>query len=204
MAYLLTFLLVLAPALGEPRLLWSAKMALVGAFTLAALVLQPKFAAGDSTSADRGTARAFTVILAPYLLLTVLEARFLRLEEATSWGVPAFLGLAFAAVGLVIRTWAVRTLGRFFTLHVQAQADHMVVRTGPYKYVRHPSYTGALLMLVGMPVMLGAWASALAFGALFLGWTAVRMRQEEAVLEAALGAEYAAYRQATPALVPFT
>lgn len=203
MAVLFTLLLLIVPAIGEPRLLWSSKLFAIMVLSIATTLLQPRFKASEATAADRGTARAFTMILAPYLVFSVLEARIFRLETALSWTPVALAGLGVAVFGLGIRTWAVRTLGKFFTLHVQAQSDQLVVTNGPYRYVRHPSYTGAILMLVGMPVMLAAYASAAVFGALFLAWIGVRVRQEEAVLEAALGEEYGAYKRGTPALIPF-
>lgn len=204
MAYAVILAMILAPALGDWALLLSGKMALVCAFSVASLALQPKFAGSAAVASDRGTAQAFTWILAPYMILTVLEARFLRMPIALEWNAMACSGLVTAATGLGIRTWAVRTLGKFFTLHVQALPDHKVVRNGPYRFVRHPSYTGALLMLIGVPLLIDAWITAVVFGILFCAWTIVRIRQEELVLETALGPEYTAYKKTTPALVPFT
>ena len=73
---------------------------------------------------------------------------------------PIFvLGVAVMASGLVIRAWAIVLLGRFFTNDVRVHPGQTVIDTGPYRWVRHPSYTGLILILIGSRLALGNWAA---------------------------------------------
>ncbi|HXY39793.1 MAG TPA: isoprenylcysteine carboxylmethyltransferase family protein [Vicinamibacteria bacterium] len=106
------------------------------------------------------------------------------------------------ATGLLLRWLAVLTLGRLFTVDLAIRDGHVVVSTGVYRHLRHPSYAGLLLALVGLGVFFGNW---LALAALtvppFLALRA-RMRVEEQALRQALGPAYAAYCSRTRRLVP--
>ena len=111
-------------------------------------------------------------------------------------------GLGILAAGASFRIWAVLTLGRFFTPQVTIQEGHRVVQNGPYRFLRHPSYTGGLIGLLGLAVALGSWLGVLAVVLLPLAGILVRIHVEEAVLLAALGAEYREYAARTSRLVP--
>lgn len=116
---------------------------------------------------------------------------------------PAFaLGLALALVGVVLRVWSILWLGRFFRGVVTIQTDHRVVRTGPYRVVRHPSYLGALVGVLGFALTGGSVAAALVTTAVLGLGVAYRIRVEERALRAGLGSAYDDYAAVTPALVP--
>src|ERR1043166_967426 len=66
----------------------------------------------------------------------------------------AGLGIGLMWIGLALRYWAIRTLGRFFRYKVVVQDEHRLVTTGPYRLLRHPSYTGALLTLIGVAMVM--------------------------------------------------
>jgi len=112
------------------------------------------------------------------------------------------VGLGIAASGVVLRTWSIVTLGRFFTYDVTIQPGHRVVTAGPYRWVRHPSYTGGLVGLLGLGVALGSAAAVLALVVVPLIGVLIRIRHEERTLRSALGAEYDAYAARTPRLLP--
>ena len=86
---------------------------------------------------------------------------------------------------------------------VLVRRGHRVVADGPYRWLRHPSYSGALLTFLGLGVLLGNWLSVAVLLLLPLAAYAWRMRVEEAVLEAGLGSEYAAYARGRPRLIPW-
>lgn len=113
-----------------------------------------------------------------------------------------WLGVALMAGGLIWRGWAIWTLGRFFTASVRTQDGQRVVRSGPYRWVRHPSYTGTFATLIGFGLALGTAPGALLMLLIPLPAYLYRIAVEERTLLAALGADYAAYMQATRRLLP--
>ena len=112
-------------------------------------------------------------------------------------------GVVLFVAGLILRWWAIITLGRFFTVDVTIEKDHDLVERGPFRFVRHPSYTGVLLAFIGFGLSLCNWAALLVIlvpiGAAFIR----RMNVEEDALSRALGSRYAEYVKRTKRLVPF-
>jgi protein-S-isoprenylcysteine O-methyltransferase len=104
--------------------------------------------------------------------------------------------------GLALRNWSVRTLGRFFRTTVVVQDDHQLITTGPYRYLRNPSYTGAMLMFVGIGLAQGDAFSLLAIVAGGLLGYGVRIHAEDAALRSRFGETYEAYRKRSWALIP--
>ena len=101
-----------------------------------------------------------------------------------------------------MRWYSIIYLGRFFTVNVAIAEDHQVIQTGPYRWVRHPSYSGGLLMLLGFCVSMDNLASLLVMMVPGVGVTLWRIRIEEAALQQALGVQYQIYRQHTRRLIP--
>ena len=112
------------------------------------------------------------------------------------------LGLVVAVAGIALRWWAVLTLGRFFTTRVMTRPDQTVVQNGPYRFVRHPSYTGALMTVLGVLLCNLNWLSLACFVVALPGF-AYRIRVEERALESALGEPYRDYIRHTKRLIPF-
>jgi protein-S-isoprenylcysteine O-methyltransferase Ste14 len=115
---------------------------------------------------------------------------------------PPALGLAVMWAGAIFRYWSVRTLGQFFTVTVQATDEHRLVDTGPYAVLRHPSYTGILVVYLGLGIALDSWFSVAC--AVLLPAAAVlnRIKHEEAALRQQLGQQYERYAANTRRLVP--
>ncbi len=113
------------------------------------------------------------------------------------------IGLLLLVLGLVLRWMAIIHLGRFFTVNVAIAKDHRLITTGPYRYLRHPSYTGTLLVFLGFSLcMLNVFALAVVFlpiTAAFL-W---RIQVEEEALRNAFGERYRTYAASTYRLVPY-
>jgi protein-S-isoprenylcysteine O-methyltransferase len=85
---------------------------------------------------------------------------------------------------------------------VTIQAGHEVIRSGPYRVLRHPAYAGALLALVGIGVVFGSWPALALCVAPIAAALVQRIRVEEAALEAALGEPYGEYERSTSRLIP--
>jgi protein-S-isoprenylcysteine O-methyltransferase Ste14 len=112
------------------------------------------------------------------------------------------IGLSFLIIGILIRGNAIRGLGKYFTGTVQIRDDHVLIRTGPYKHIRHPAYTGALLAHLGLGLSFSNWF-ALGFSSIpFIAVALYRIRVEERALAEAFGSEYVAYSQTSKRLIP--
>jgi protein-S-isoprenylcysteine O-methyltransferase len=111
-------------------------------------------------------------------------------------------GCVILLAGLALRWWSILYLGRFFTVNVAVHEGHRVVDSGPYRYVRHPSYTGALIAFLGLSLGFGSWLSVLLV--MLPTWLAYawRIRIEERTLAEALGENYRGYIRRTKRLVP--
>jgi protein-S-isoprenylcysteine O-methyltransferase len=112
-------------------------------------------------------------------------------------------GLAMFLLGLALTVWAYHTLGRFFSLEVQVQAEHRIVNTGPYRFLRHPGYAGVLFGFIGLGLALQSWVSVLVLLIATTAALAYRARIEENFLVAELGDEYVQYMARTKRLVPY-
>ena len=106
------------------------------------------------------------------------------------------------AVGLAVRWVAIWTLGRAFSVNVAIHTKQELMRTGLYAVVRHPSYTGMVLIFVALGMGSQNWVAAGIFLVPTMAALVYRMRVEEAALGRAFGAEYADYCRGTKRLVP--
>lgn len=156
-----------------------------------------------ATSKDKGSLRIIWIADIVSIMLGVTAAIHLRQFSLHPWEVYYATGNSVLVLGAILRVYAIIYLGRFFTLNVAIASDHRVIDTGPYRFVRHPSYTGALLALFGIGVAMANWVSLIIiFVPIFLAlWW--RMNIEEAALLEALGEPYRDYMKRTKRLLPF-
>jgi len=110
-------------------------------------------------------------------------------------------GVTIAVAGMALRWYSIRQLGQFFTMRIMTRADQVVVDKGPYRLVRHPSYTGALMTVLGVLLCSTNWLSLLCFVVAWPGF-AYRIRTEEAALAGTLGQPYRDYMRRTKRLIP--
>jgi protein-S-isoprenylcysteine O-methyltransferase len=162
-----------------------------------------KRAGKSAADADKGSlGLIWTVILASACAAFALRHALPQLDFAPSRGTAA-AGAAIFAAGIALRWYAIVCLGRFFTVNVAIAADHRLIDTGPYRLLRHPSYSGALLAFCGLGICLrnGAALAALVIPVLVVFLR--RMRIEEDALLAAFGERYRDYMRRTWRLIPF-
>ncbi|HIH03492.1 MAG TPA: isoprenylcysteine carboxylmethyltransferase family protein [Methanoregulaceae archaeon] len=112
-------------------------------------------------------------------------------------------GVVLMVAGILVRQWAFFTLGRFFTLTVSVQENQKVVDNGPYRFIRHPSYSGMFLTVTGIGVALQSWAGTLVIAVLAGLAIGYRIRIEEKFLISELGDDYIRYMKRTKRLIPF-
>jgi protein-S-isoprenylcysteine O-methyltransferase Ste14 len=104
--------------------------------------------------------------------------------------------------GMALRWYSIRVLGTSFTCEVSTRPGQEVVQTGPYRWIRHPSYTGGLITVLGVLVCCVNWLSFAALIFVLAGY-AYRIRIEERALARDLGAAYRDYMRRTKRLIPF-
>lgn len=156
-----------------------------------------------ATNADQGSLRALWVVIIASLVLGIYaskNAHYFGFSEHTFIN-P--LGIGLFSLGLCLRWYSIFYLGKYFTVNVAIADDHRVIDTGPYRYIRHPSYTGALLAFAGFGLCM---SNGLAFALIFFPVTAVflyRINIEEAALSKGLGAAYTDYCLHTKKLIPW-
>lgn len=112
-------------------------------------------------------------------------------------------GLALVWIGLACREWARSELGRFYRPVVAIDSDHQVIDSGPYRYIRHPFYSGLLLGMFGLGVAQGSWLSAAVYILLPTPAIVWRIRVEEQAMLHRLGDRYERYARGRARLVPF-
>ena len=112
------------------------------------------------------------------------------------------IGLVVLWLGLALRVISILWLGRLFNAAVVIQRRHRLVTSGPYRFVRHPSYTGALIAAVGLGIGAGHWTAAAVFALGWLAGLAYRIPVEEAAMRSAFGPAYDDYCRRTKRLIP--
>ncbi len=143
------------------------------------------------------SALAAALLAFPDRQVSWLDQRFLPGTMVIYW-----LGLIMLAAGVAFAVWARNYLGRNWSGSVTVKQDHELIRTGPYRFVRHPIYSGLLLAILGTAIAFGEWRGLLAFG-LLTGSLLLKLRMEERFMSEIFPNEYARYRAEVPALIPF-
>jgi protein-S-isoprenylcysteine O-methyltransferase Ste14 len=126
-------------------------------------------------------------------------------QAALSWNRAKLfsLGICVMLLGIALRWYSAAVLGKYFTFDVAIQSGQILIEVGPYRYIRHPSYSGALLTLLGFGLALGNWAGLTAALVCLGSAYAYRIPVEEAALSTVLGDVYEQYMKRTRRLVPF-
>ena len=122
------------------------------------------------------------------------------LSAAGSAGVET-LGIAITAAGLLFTIWARTYLGRNWSGTVTVKVGHQLIRSGPYRWVRHPIYSGLILATIGTAIVRGQVRGIVAVVLLWIGFV-MKSRIEERVMAATFGPEYEEYSRTTGAIVP--
>src|SRR5215813_7935518 len=151
---------------------------------------------------DRGSMRLLWLSIAIGLGLAIAA-------QSISWArlpgpayLVQFMALILMLAGLAVRWLAILTLGRFFTVDVGIHPDHVVVQSGIYGFVRHPSYTGLLVAFLGLGVFFANWLSIVGLLIPIVIEVVYRVAMEERALFASLGPEYVSYCDRTERFIP--
>ena len=149
---------------------------------------------------ERVTLRLF--ILAGTLMVVGGTIEFwVRRRTLNGWTFGA--GWICALASFVVRRKAISALGKFWSLHVEIRENHQFVQTGPFRWVRHPTYLSMILELASVGLILDAPGALLFVSLLFVPALVMRLQLEEAALVEKFGDAYRIYQRTTPALLPY-
>jgi protein-S-isoprenylcysteine O-methyltransferase len=172
-----------------------------GASELGLALLRRSKRAG-ARSQDQGTLRLVWLVIALTMVAAIAVARTVEFGryEAGPW--LNRLAFALFALGIALRWWAIFVLGRFFTVDVAIHEGHELVQRGPYRVLRHPSYTGALLAFFGLGLLFESWPALVVVTLPVVAIMLRRIRVEERALAEHFGAAWTAHCARTWKLVP--
>lgn len=170
----------------------------------AGLLIRDRIRGKGSAARDRGTLWLNVVIITAAVVAAGLLTG--AVKNAGPWefgssGLSA-AGLLVMWAGLAVRIWAIVVLGNSFRTTVEVDTSQRVVDSGPYRWVRHPSYTGIVLLMAGLGLVYGNVPALAILLVLPAGVLIHRIFVEEAVLTEVIGRAYADYAARTKRLVP--
>ena len=120
------------------------------------------------------------------------------------WQLPLFVvGVMLIVLGSLLRRYCWRTLGEYFTGDVKARPDQPVITSGPYRWVRHPSYTAGMMMFIGIGLALGSWFSFALLTIATIATYGYRVAIEERVLLTTIGEPYGRYMKERKRFIPY-
>lgn len=146
--------------------------------------------------------RIIVIALMVVALLFLPFADRRRIAALTRGSTLRWVGVLLFTLGISLVFWSGVALGRLYSGDVTLQEDHRLVTHGPYRYVRHPRYTGAILLAFGLVLTFNSWIGLLGSTG-FVGIVLFRIQDEEALMEEAFGREWEAYCEQTRRLLPF-
>lgn len=112
-------------------------------------------------------------------------------------------GIALMVLGIFFRQWSISLLGGFFSALISVQEGQTIIRKGPYRYIRHPSYTGAIMIVTGIGLAILSWGAVFVLLLVSFAVYGYRIRIEEKALVAKYGEEYISHVKETKMLIPF-
>ena len=152
---------------------------------------------------DRGSIVVVWASVAGGMLAGFLIATDVRSAAIDTPRWPLFVaGMAVMVAGIVIRQWSVAMLGGYFTTDVRVHPGQAVVDSGPYRWVRHPSYAGLLITMLGLGLALGNWAGLAVLVVVPTAGLVFRIRVEERALLEGIGEPYRRFAATRAHLVP--
>jgi protein-S-isoprenylcysteine O-methyltransferase Ste14 len=201
------YLAVLVWAWGDWRSFFAHPARLSAVVAMVVLVVAIWFSGASGLSPGIRESRGSRRIFVPLILITVAMVWFPPFADRRNlWTLDGdtvrYTGLLLFLIGGTIRTASIFALEHRFSGFVAVQANHKLKTDGIYRFIRHPSYMGALLAMIGL-VLIFRSGVALLLIPLMLLVILHRIKDEEEFLQSEFGAEYTDYRRRTWRLFPF-
>ncbi len=156
----------------------------------------------EATKSGWGSEAVFRLIVGVGVAVSVATLRPIGAADIHQHVVTDWIGLGLLWCGISLRLWCFRTLGRYFTVVIQTSADQPVITSGPYRVIRHPSYSGLLASVTGAGLFTGNWLSAIGITVSVAGALVYRIWVEDRAMRATV-AGYADYASTHKRLIPF-
>ncbi|MBN1255116.1 MAG: isoprenylcysteine carboxylmethyltransferase family protein [Deltaproteobacteria bacterium] len=112
------------------------------------------------------------------------------------------IGLCLYIIGTLGRNIAIKTLGQYWSIHIEIRKKQSIVQDGPYKYIRHPGYLSLIIETLSLPIMLNAYYSLLIVICLYIPAVLIRANLEDSEMEKKIGKEYSHYKEKVKAFIP--
>jgi len=154
----------------------------------------------NKKSADRGSSIIITIGITFSITISFM------IKRQTNWLLPDiffFIGTVFMLTGVIFRWCAVFTLREYFSYSVVIKTEQHIIKNGLYKYLRHPAYSGFILILIGIPLSLKLATATLLVTVVTFAIFGYRIYVEEKELLKNFGDEYKIYSENTWRLIPF-
>ncbi len=158
--------------------------------------------AGVDDSGDAGSLKLISRCRDASFLLGILSAFYPVIPLPGGRDLQFITGAGLIFAGFSLRVWAITLLGPWFTTVVAHQENQKLIKTGPYRFLRHPAYTGGLMFYLGFAAAMGSVWGVVAIMALISYALHKRIRVEEKLMVACFGAEYLDYMKRTKKIIP--
>jgi protein-S-isoprenylcysteine O-methyltransferase Ste14 len=196
----------IAPLAGSVSLLFSVQVVVIACIILMQFLTQPPLSISETNlTKNNDRFSVVFIVIAGYLtqLFSILEWRYFRVPyHVFSFDLFTVVGAAMLLGGTIFRTWSINTLGKYFTATVQTQANQKIITNSVYSLIRHPSYLGGYIIVIGSSILLHAYFGVI-FSAIVMGAAYYyRIKAEEETLVREFGEEYVKYQTHTRKFLP--
>src|SRR6266571_3397746 len=190
----------LFPSPLEGIIFWAIVVLVISSVLVTILTQRRRGEVGSRRRQQASSARSIAVGIG--LVIAVgIAIGYSRLGALPAW--VFYPGEVLFVVGSALTGWSYAILGRHVSPHVEVLSDHRVVKSGPYRYIRHPGYLGQIVALLGFGLAVQSWLAELTILVTVIGLFGYRIRVEEEFLVSELGDSYVDYMKGTRRIIPF-
>jgi protein-S-isoprenylcysteine O-methyltransferase Ste14 len=203
---ILSFLLLfyVLPLAAKPELILNLQVIFLAVVCSVLFATQPRLSIAESKAkktTDRNTIWLILLVSCIGQIASLIEWAYFPSAEVANI-VWILTGIIFLISGTIFRLYAINVLGKYFSSTVQIKEEHQIITSGPYRFLRHPSYTGAYIAMLGSAIFLHSIIGILVFGIGMLFVYQLRIKTEEQTLTNQFGVAYKLYASRTYKMFP--
>ncbi|MEM0942092.1 MAG: isoprenylcysteine carboxylmethyltransferase family protein [Bacteroidota bacterium] len=205
--FILCSIICCLPIIGKPELYLSKEFLTIVFFFFLLFFTQPTFEASDiKTNSETDKFSMLFILISLIIVLSgsIIDWAYFQMGLDSINKIPfQYFGLILLLLGSSIRIWAILHLGKYFSNAVSFNSEHKLIKSGPYKLIRHPSYLGAYLAIIGSALFLKSIVFFLIGLIVMLSAYLYRIKVEEIGLIELFGSEYQEYKKKSKKMIPF-